>query len=97
MNRKTFELNDNETVFDLMDFTPFERSIIVKGVDKLVKKHSLLREATPLCNKDGDPIMIVLGWKYDREMIDTFFDANKLIKDSVMEVYRDSFEKSFIF
>lgn len=95
MNRETFELDENETCMSLLDFTPLERKCIILGMDKLLHdKSRLLRKYTPIVDKDGSPVSIVLEWKYNRDIMKEVFDINKMVTRSVNEVLKDLFEKS---
>lgn len=98
MNRETLELDENETCMDLSGFTPFERKIIILGMDKLLHdKSRLLRKYTPIVDKkDGSPVSIILEWNYNREIMKEIFDINKMVTKSVNEVYKDLFEKSLV-
>jgi hypothetical protein len=98
MNRETLALDENETFMDLRGFTPFERKIIILGIDKLLyDKSDLLRKYTPIVDKqDGDPVGIIFKWEFNREIMIGIFDINNVVTKSVNEVYKDLFGKSLI-
>lgn len=97
MNRETFELDENETAMSLKGFTQFEKSIIIVGLNKLLNKRGLLKKCTPICDaKTGSPVIIVLEWKYNRDIMKNLYNINDLVEKSVNEVSKDLFKKSFI-
>lgn len=88
MNRKTFELDENETCMSLEDYTLSEKILIIKGLYYLITTNGVLEKCTPICEtKTGIPVAMVLEWKYNRDIMKNLFDINKIVNDSIREVY----------
>lgn len=88
MNRKTFELDENETCMSFEDYSPLQIMIIMEGLDNLVSKNGVLRKYSKIVDtKTGCPIAVILEWKYNRDIMKNEFDINKIVNDSIREAY----------